>query len=461
MTSEGKSTTPPTAATTSMTLRQHLRRTLRLAVPVVIARAGLLIMVAVDTAMVGHYSTLELAFYAASNAAQIVMILIGVGLLQGTVILVSQAHGAGSDAECGQFWRIGVLYGLFFGTVMALLCLFGEWALGAIGQTPELARGGGDVLRVIAWGFPGLIMWVATSFFLEGLSRPLPGMLVMLGAVLLNGALNWVFIYGNLGAPAMGAEGAAVATSAVRWAMLAALGGYVLLMRDGQRFGVRGRLSDAWRLAKKLRRLGYPLGAARGLEAAAFSALTMMAGLLGTVPLAGYQIALNLVALVFMAAIGTSTATTIRVGNAVGRRDATDVARAGWAGAILIVVFMLCMAGPFLGLGGPLAAIYSDDAAVLNAAVPLITIAGLVLVFDGAQAVLMGALRGVADVWVPPFLQLIAWWGIAVPVGYILGFVVEIGVDGLMWGLLAGTMAISGALTLRFFVVCRRPIARY
>jgi MATE family multidrug resistance protein len=444
-----------------MPFSRHLTRTIRLAAPVVVARAGLLVMVAVDSAMLGHYRTEELAFYAAANGAQIVMILIGVGLLQGTVILVAQARGAGDDRACGRYWRVSIVHGMVLGIVMGLLCLLGRWVLVATGQDAAVTAGGGQVLDMIAWGAPPLMMWVVCSHFLEGLSRPFAGMVVIFGAVLLNGLLNWVFIFGNLGGPELGAEGAAIATSLVRWVMFVALFVVVIRLPDAEALGMRGAIADFWATSKRLRRIGYPLGAARGLESGAFAALVMMAGHLGTVSLAAYQIGYNLIGLVFMCAIGTAAATTIRVGNAVGRRSAVDVARAGWAGVLVIVCVMAVFAGPFLGLGTPLATLYTDDPAVIPVAASLIAICGLILVFDGAQAVLMGSLRGVADVWVPPGLQLISWWAVSVPLGYGVAFALGGGVDGLMWGIFGGALSASVFLSLRFLVVARRPIARY
>ncbi|MBR46697.1 MAG: MATE family efflux transporter, partial [Rhodospirillaceae bacterium] len=117
-------TAPP--ASPAINFATHLTRTLRLAAPMIVARAGLLVMAAVDTAMIGHYGTLDLAFYAASNALQVVMILVGVGLLQGTVVLVAQAHGAGTDRDCGGYWRVGLVYGAALGLVMAGICFLGE-----------------------------------------------------------------------------------------------------------------------------------------------------------------------------------------------------------------------------------------------------------------------------------------------------------------------------------------------
>ena len=136
---------------TAMPFGRHLARTARLAGPVILARAGLLVMVAVDSAMLGHYGTRDLAFYAAANAAQVVMILIGVGLLQGTVILVAQAHGARDHAACGAYWRVSFVHGAVLGVAMGLVCLLGRWVLVATGQEAEIVEGAGHVLDMIAW----------------------------------------------------------------------------------------------------------------------------------------------------------------------------------------------------------------------------------------------------------------------------------------------------------------------
>jgi MATE family multidrug resistance protein len=452
---------PAAAAGPTMNFATHFKRTASLAGPMIVARAGILIMVAVDTAMVGHYGTLNLAFYAAANAVQVVMVLVTVGLLQGTMVLVAQAHGAGAERECGGYWHVGLIHGAVLGLIMAGICFLGEIVLTAIGQTAELAAGAGGVLRMISWGLPALAMWVATSFFLDGLSRPLPSMILTLIAILANAGLNMIFIYGAFGVPEMGAEGAALATSITRWAMFAILVAYVLNLRDREALGIGGAIQNFRQTARKLRRIGIPMGAARGLEAAAFSALTMLAGLLGTVPLAGYQIAFNLVALVFMCAIGVAGVGTIRVGNAVGRHNSADIRCAGWAAFLMIFIIMAIVACVYLSLGTPLARIYSDDPAVVLIAAPLIFIAGLVLIFDGGQAVFMGALRGVADVWLPPLMQFISWWGVAVPVGYVLAFHAEMGTPGLMWGFLAGALVSCSSLALRFSLVSRRAIRRF
>ena len=124
---KGVAVAPERPASQAMSFERHLIRTARFAGPVILARAGLLVMVAIDSAMLGHYGTASLAYYAAANAAQVVMILIGVGLLQGTVIVVSQAHGARDFEACGTYWRVSIIHGAFLGVVMGLVCLLGRY----------------------------------------------------------------------------------------------------------------------------------------------------------------------------------------------------------------------------------------------------------------------------------------------------------------------------------------------
>lgn len=439
----------------------HVLRTLRLALPVIVARAGILLMTTVDTVMSGRAGTAEIAFYGIANATQIMLMLIGVGLLQGTTILTAQAFGARAFAECGTYWRLGLIHAALLGGVLGCLMLGGEAFFAATGQSEEMVQGGGAVMRAFSWGLPAVLLFVATSFFLEAINRPIPGMVVMLAANLVNIGLNWIFIHGHWGVGSMGAEGAAVATSIVRWLMAAALGAYVLTMAGHDRFGIKGKLLETWTKARDLRRLGYPIGLAYGTEAAAMTAMMMMAGLLGIVAAASYQIAMNLLALVYMITIGVGTAASVRVGNAVGRSDRPGLARAGWVASGMVTVAMVLIAVPFLVSPESLAGIFTDDSEVLAIAVPLVWIAGLALIADGPQGVLMGALRGATNVWIPSAIQLCSYWLVAVPLGYVLAFVLEWNVDGLMASLIVGFCLAGLALGVRFLVVSRRPIARY
>ncbi len=448
------------AASPAASLREHARRTLALALPVMVARAGLIVLIAVDTAMSGHADAKELAYYGLGLAPQMPMILVGVGLLMGTVVLVAQAVGAGEPGACGAIWRVALAHALVLGLVFLWVSHLGREFYLLFGQEPDLAQGGARVLVMFGWSMPALYLYVATTFFLEGINRPLPGMMVVLGANLANVGLNWIFIYGHWGAPAMGAEGAALATTVVRWLMFAALGGYVLVAVDGRHYGIRGPIAGALGSGRRMRRLGYPLALAHGMESSAFASMTMFAGLMGTAQLAGFQVAMNLISLVFMCALGFSTAASVRVGNAVGRGDQPGVGRAGWVAAGLAATVLMGFVALFASVPDLLAGVYSGDAAVLAVAVPTVAVAALVLLGDGLQAVLMGCLRGAGDVWAPVAIYIFAFWGLQVPLAYTLAVIQEGGAPALMLGVLAGVTTAALLLGARFYTVARRPITR-
>jgi len=431
-------------------LLEHARRTVALAVPVMCARLGILLLVAVDTAMTGQFGAVALAHYGLAMALHVPMLLVGIGLLMGTVVLTAQAEGAGRSSETGKVWRAALLHGSAYGIALGLLCIPGQWYLSLAGQEPSLATGAGDVLIIFGWGLPGMFLYTATVFFLEGINRAVPGMIIMIAANLLNLLLNWLMIFGHGGFSPMGADGAAIATSLVRWFMFFSAAGYVLLCIDRDRYGIRGTLAGARALGKTFRRIGYPMGLAHGMETSAFSAMTLFAGLLGAVQVAGYMVAMNLIALAFMCALGFATAASVRVGNAVGRNDRRNVRVAGWMAVGLAAAFLSCIGAVFFVAPEWLTAIYTSDAPVAAVAVPTVLVAAFVLVPDGVQGVLMGALRGAADVWPATLLYFIAFWLVMIPSGYYLGVVRGGGAPALMTAVLIGTSVAVVLLAIRF-----------
>ena len=241
------------------------------------SRAGLLVMAAVDTVMAGRAGTGELAYYGIAVMPQLALLLVGIGGLMGTVVLTAQTDGAGHPERCGPIWRLALLNALGLGTLSALLLLPGEALLLLLGQDPAIAAGGGRVLAMFALGMPAILMYSATTLFLEGLGRSVPGMAVMALANLVNLGLNWLLMFGPW---ELGAAGAALATSLTRWFMLAALAGYVLLMPGRERYRIRllAPLAGHWRIEARLLRLGWPMALSFGLETGAFFAAATFAG---------------------------------------------------------------------------------------------------------------------------------------------------------------------------------------
>lgn len=462
---DSRPASPSTAGPTSLRppavrLREHINRTVALAPAVMLARLGLVVMITVDTAMVGRAGGAELAAYSISMVPQIIMVTIGAAMLTGTVVLAAQADGAGEAVRGGIILRYALLIATVMGLLFAALLTQGEPLLLALGQSTELAESGGRVIAMWAVGMPALTLFMATSFFLEGLSRPRAGMIVMLAANLLNAGLNWLLVYGNGGLPEMGAAGAALATSIARWAMFFAMAAYIWFGIDHVRYGLRRSLQGEWATAKRLIALGAPFGLGIGLETTAFATIATFAGWLGAMPLAAYHTAINFNALIYMLALGLSTATAVRVGNAIGRNDRTGMRIAGWVGTGLVLVPM-SFAALFVFLAPEIVVgFYTNDPMVVPFALAALAVIPAVCIADGVQAVLLGAVRGAADVWIPNAIYAGSFWIIGVPLAWWWGVAHQGGAPALLWSAAVGLTISAILLAWRFHALSRRLIAR-
>jgi MATE family multidrug resistance protein len=281
-------------------------------------------------------------------------------------------------------------------------------------------------------------------------------MVIALSANFVNAGLNWILIEGHLGAPALGAAGAALATSISRWTMVAAAVAYVLRMDGRHRYGVVAPMRGHVHRLRTMLRLGGPLAIGAGLETTAFSAVALLAGWIGSLTLAAYQIVINVNALLFMLAIGLSTAATVRVGRAAGEGDAASMARAGWTAA-WVAVGALAVCGFVTAVArDPIVDLYTADAALHALASAALLVVGGLIVVDGLQSVLLGAARGAADAVAPGVIQGVSFWIVAVPAAYWLGIARGHGLFGLLAGLFLGVVAASCLLGWRFRLLVRR-----
>lgn len=439
-------------------LKTHFTELFRLAVPVVVARAGVMTMGFVDTVMVGHFSTSELAYQGLGLAPVATVLVTMLGLLMGTLVVTANAFGTKNFAECGAVWRRSLPYALGLGLFGMLLGLGGEAFLSLTGQSPDLAAGGGAVIMVLGLGLPGNMLYVASSFFLEGIKRPMPAMLLMILANLLNLLLNWVFVFGHWGFEPMGAVGSAWATSIVRTVLGLALCAFIWCMRDHDLFAVRRAAIHPWRDGAPQRRIGYAAGVSIGMETAAFSALSLFAGWLGPLPLAAFSIALNLVVIAFMVAVGLASATAVRVSIAHGQGDVRDVAWAGWTGLAANSLAMLALGLLFALFPDRLAATYSAEPELLLLAVPLVAFGAYMLVVDGGQTVMANALRSRDDNLAPTLLHGFSYLVVMLPLCWLLAFPLGRGAMGLMQGILVASIVSFTILSGRFWWLARRDI---
>ena len=437
-----------------------LRRTLELAAPVTLSRALMMTMIAADTVMTGRAGPEPLAYYGLAFAIHMPLFVAGLGLMIGVPVLVSQSDGARAYDRCGPVWRKGLQIAVMLGLLAVVLSSFGEEFLLFVGHSPGLAKGAGDTFFWFGLGLPGLFLFIVCSFFVEGLSRPKIAMAVVLAGNLVNLTGNWLLIEGNLGLPALGAEGAAMALSVTRWVMALILIVYILwIMPDRQKYALMPGRGDPRNASfRALFKLGIPFGAAIGAESLAFATMANFAGRLGTDALAGYQASMNINAFVFMVSLGFSAAATVRVGNAVGREDRKGMALAGWIG-LGVVLFVTALIGVALALfAEQLAYFYNSDPVVVTIVVASLAVISFSVLLDGAQAAMMGALRGAGDVLIPTAIHLFSFWIVGVPLCWYLGLAGGGGVPGLFFGMVGGLAAAAGLLSLRFAVMSRRPV---
>ncbi len=401
--------------------------------------------------MVGRYSAEELAYQSIGTALIIPVLLSFMGLIMGTIVLTSNHYGAENFKECGKVWRQAVPYAFVLGLVACLISLFGDTWLKLTGQIPVLAHEGGIVMAATGYGLPAHLVFLASAFFLDGIRRPKPAMMLMIFANLLNVFLNWVFIYGNLGFSADGAVGAAWATTYSRWFLAIGLVAYIWLMPDHERFAIRSAPSGGWSAWADLRNMGYAMGLSIGVESVAFATLNMFAGWLGAEALAAYSIGLNVLAVCFMIAIGLGSAAAVRVGIAYGRKDRPDMMLAGWTG-LGVTIGVLGVVGCLLfALPNEIAGFYSTDPKIIASVAPLIFFVGFVLIFDGGQATMSNVLRGRRDVWIPSAIQTFAFIGVLIPLGYIFSITMEFGALGLIYGILVAGAVSLFMLGFRFY----------
>jgi MATE family multidrug resistance protein len=437
-------------------IRQEIRDTLRLAGPVVTTQIGAIAMGLVDTIMVGHLGQGPLSAVALGNSLSFTIIVVGMGILMGLDPMVSQAHGAGRPEDCGRAMRHGALVAAVVTVPSILVLSQARFILARLGQTPDLVENGASFVHAITFGVLPFLLFVVLRQFLQGISRPKAPMTIMILANLLNFAANWVLIYGHFGLPAMGSTGSAWATTISRWAMFLALAAYVFGKRDLRHYAVTASPAPPDRaVLGRLLHLGLPVGLQYGMEVGVFGAASMMMGWIGTLALAGHQIALNLCSVTFMVPLGISSTAAVRVGQALGRGDVHAARRAGFIAYGLGAAFMACSALCFALFPEFFARIYTHDEEVVRMAASLLMVGAAFQLSDAGQTIGIGALRGAADTRVPMLVTIVSYWVVGLPVGWALAFKLGMGPVGLWWGLTCGLTLVAVTLVLRFHLRVR------
>ncbi|MGA3188131.1 MAG: MATE family efflux transporter [Bryobacteraceae bacterium] len=421
-------------------LRAEIAPMVRLALPLVFAEIGWMAMGVVDTMFVGRVSAQAIGAVGLGTMLFYGIGIFASGLLLGLDTLVSQSFGAGDRDDCRHSLISGVWLALFLipvvmGLIGALIPLLSAW-----GIDPAVMAVTQPYLRVLNLSAPFLLLFFGFRRYLQSINIVRPVMATLLTANLVNIFCNWVFVFGNLGAPRLGAEGSAWATLLSRVYMMVALSAVIWRNDPGL---PHVKWKPDFRRVKELLRLGMPAAGQIGLETGVFAAVTVLIGKLGATPLAGHQIALLTVSMTYMMPLGISSAAAVRVGHAVGRGDHEGMARAGWTALGLGAVVMSFAAVVLLVFPYWIARLFTPEADVIAAGVVLLRIAAFFQLFDGLQVVATGALRGAGDTRTPMICHFTGYWVIGLPVGWLLCFRYGTGAAGLWIGLSVGLVLIG------------------
>ena len=438
----------------------ELRATLALAAPLAAANLAQMAMAVTDIVMVGRLGAMPLA---AAGLGGMLYFTGGVmlqGILTAVAPLAAHALGAGDRAAAGRIAGAGLVLALLLAAPFVAGLTNLDRLLHALGYDPTLAAEIGRFLRAIAWGGPAFLGFAVLRSLLAALSRTRAIMMVLLACVAGNAALNWMLIYGHLGAPALGVAGSGYA-SAINQCLIFV--GLALCTRalpglSGLRVIRSVFAARCWVHVGSILRLGLPIGGIMGVEVGVFLTAGILMGLLGTAALGAHQLVLNCAGISFMVPLGLGQAATVRVAYELGTGRTYAARRAAYTALALGVAFMSATAVLLWTVPQAIIAVYIDIADATNRetvqiARRLLAIAAIFQVFDGVQVIAAGALRGYKDTMIPMLLAGFGYWGAGFLGGWLLAFPFGYGAVGLWWGLALGLGVVAALLSLRLYLL--------
>ncbi len=440
----------------------------KLATPVILGMLGHQVVALVDNIMVGQLGSAELAAVSLGNSFMFVAMSLGIGFSTAITPLVAEADGEGDRDKGKSSFKHGLFLCIVLGFALFALVMFSKPLMYIMNQPPEVVDLAMPYLTLVAASLVPLIIFQAFKQFSDGISMTHSPMYAIIVANVVNVVLNYMFIFGKFGAPALGVVGAAIGTLVSRLVMVAFL--WIILSRNQKsRFFVTGikifTLSKA--MLKRLLSLGFPSAMQMFFEVGIFTSAVWLSGILGKNPQAANQIALNLASMTFMVSMGFSVAAMIRVGNQKGLKNFRELRRVAisifWLTSILSFIFAI----GFILFNGELPkifldydniALFADNHEVVLLAAQLLIIAAIFQFADSLQVVALGTLRGMQDVKLPTIFTFIAYWLIGFPISFYLSMYTYLESMGIWIGLLAGLTASAAMLFIRFNYLSKKLI---
>ncbi len=438
---------------------ENYKINIKLAYPIMLGQVGHILTGIADSIMVGNISAGHLAAGALGHSIYIVFFIIGLGIATGITPLVGISYGEKNYRECGNYLKNGLFATMIIGFIMMLIMILALPLLSFLGQPPEVIKLAKPYYIISAFSIIPSMLFVAMKQFTEGITLTKPAMTASIVFNIANIILNYLLIYGNFGFPRLELEGAAWATFISRAGMGLSLLLYVfyhpkfkiyLHNLNWKKYSVKH--------IRKILVLGFPISLQYLLEVAAFSFGALMMGWLSSSALAAHQIAISIAGFTYLAASGIGSAATIRISNLLGERRPEELKISGNASFILVLIWMSIAAVLLIALRYVIPAFYVSESEVIELSAQLFIVAAIFQIFDGMQVTALGALRGLEDVKVPTLIALLSYWIVALPVGYLLGIVFEIGAVGIWLGYVAGLILAAVLLYGRFKLLLSRIV---
>ncbi len=412
--------------------KQHIKETIKLALPVSIAHLGHIMIGVVDSIMIGNLGASYLAASALVNILLFLVIVIGMGVTIAITPLTAIANGSGNHEECGIILRQGLLVNLIFALFLFAIPYFGADLIVYLDQPEDVVALSISYLKILSFSILPFIIFQVFRQFIEGLGNTKPAMYISIISVFINAAGNWLLIYGNFGFPKLELDGAGLASLATRIFIALSMAVYVVKSPRYKRYDASLRFRNInLRVMKKVINIGLPTGLQMFFEIGAFALAAIIIGWMGTNFLAAHQIALNLSSITFMLVLGISSAATIRIGDYYGRKDYNELKKAANTALLSAVSIMGVFGLTFIFTRNLLPTLYISEAEVISLTADLLIFAAIFQIFDGSQIVGLGILRGMTDVRTPMIVTFIAYWIIAIPFGYYLGIELELNANGI------------------------------
>jgi len=425
------------------------RSLLALGVPMALTQLAAFAVYTVDVLMIGRISPEDLAAASLGTVIYFALWMVGAGPVMAVSPLVSQALGADQndtrDVRRSVRMALWVIF-MMFPVILGALSLTEPVAL-ALGQDPIVSAKAADYVLALAFGLPFALAIMALRNFLAALGKTSIPLLLVVATTLINAGLNYIFIFGNFGAPRLELVGAGIASSlsyAIGFFLFVV---YIMTDKQGRTFHLFHRfwVSD-WPRFREVVNLGWPISMTTIFEGMLFNSAVILMGLIGIMEMAAYQVSLNVVALAFMLPWGLSMAGAVRIGLAKGAGDIAATKRVASVTIVVSIASIIALAIPIAYFPHTVAAFYLDlndpkNSAVIDLIIVFLPIAAAFMVFDAAQVAANQLLRGLKDVRWPMLLSGVSYWLIGFPVAAILGLYTSFGAAGIWYGLMAGLIA--------------------